>query len=88
MATQYPIPAYTTQSLRDGLSVIRALYQSGHPMTAQDIMSATSLTHSRVERLLYTLEAERVSERDERFDLWSIHSKGLLWAITQKEEGA
>lgn len=85
MSTTYPKPALIAQPLRDGIAVVRALYQSAHPLSVQQIMTNAHLTYSRVEKSLYTLEMERLVEHDEKYDLWSIHSDGL-WAAFGSQE--
>ena len=82
-AIQYPIPICTIQPLRDGVAVLRALFNSRYTMSAEQISSAVGMEYSQVEKLLYTLQVEGMAECD-KLGQWSIHKTGLMAAFLKE----
>ena len=74
---RYPIPSYTVQPLREGIAVLKLLLGSIHPMSASQIARDVNIEHAQAQKLLYTLEIERLAERDER-DMWAIHQDAYV----------
>ena len=76
MSTTYPIPSCTVQPLRDGIAILKLLLGSIHPMSVTQIAKETDVEHSQAQKLLYTLELERIAERDG--DLWMIRQDAYI----------
>ncbi len=82
---RYPIPSHTIQPLRDGIAVMKMLLGSIHPMSTSKIAIAANIEHSQAQKLLYTLEIERLAERDER-DMWTVHRDAYVVLSTPATE--
>ena len=76
----YHIPSCTIQPLRDGLAVLRELFNSMHPMNVRHISSAIGVEYSQAEKLLYTLQIEGMVDRD-KLGQWAVHRTGLMAAF-------
>lgn len=82
---RYPIPSHTIQPLRDGILVIKLLLGSIHPISVSQIAEGANIEHSQAQKLLYTLEIERLAERDER-DMWTVHRDAYVVLSTPTTE--